>query len=180
MIQAAQARLCGGLWFCCRSGVPSSVGLSAASVAIFGAVNTVAAVAALDQLDVDAGRLRRSGGELDQLLRRDHLAVLQLQPLRFQNPEQLLDDPAPLVPADDVPCLRGIGDRVRGQQPPVQRLGIRGRVDLAHLDQPQPHAGRQAAVGFAAGAADRHLAMAQFQGDAAPVLARMAWAVAES
>ena len=43
MIHAAQARLSGGLRFCCRSVLPSSVGFSAESVAISGAVNTFAA-----------------------------------------------------------------------------------------------------------------------------------------
>jgi hypothetical protein len=89
------------------------------------------------------GKFGRHCGELDQAFRRGELAVLQLQPLRFHHPEQLLDDPAKLVPTDNLPGGGCIGDLVRGQQPPVQRLHVRRRINLPCLDQPQPHAGRQ-------------------------------------
>ena len=75
----------------------------------------IGAVAALGQLDIHAGRFRRHRGELHQPLCRGELAVLQLQSLRFHHPEQLLDDPATLVPSDHFPCSRGVSDCMRGQ-----------------------------------------------------------------
>ena len=84
--------------------------------------HVIGAVATLGQLDVDAGRFRRHRGELHQPVCRGDLAVLQLQSLRFHHPEQLLDDPATLVPSDNFPCRRRVSDRMRGQQPPMQRF----------------------------------------------------------
>jgi transposase len=107
----------------------------------------VGAVATLRQLDVDAGRFGRRGGELHQPLRRGDLAVLQLQPLRLDHPEQLLDNPAKLVPADNLPGSCRVCDCVGGQQPPVQRLHTLRRIDLPHLDQAQPHAASHIRVG---------------------------------
>ena len=55
-------------------------------------------VALLGQLDIDTGRLHRRRRKLHQTFRAGELAVFQLQPLGFQHPEQLLDDPAKPVP----------------------------------------------------------------------------------
>ena len=61
------------------------------------------AVALLGQLNIDAGRLHGYRRKLHQPFRRGHLAVFQLQPLGFHHSEQLLNDPAKLVPADNLP-----------------------------------------------------------------------------
>ena len=97
----------------------------------------IGAVAALGQLDVHAGRFRRHRGELHQPFRRGELAVFQLQSLRFHHPEQLLDDPATLIPSDNFLCCRGVSDRMRDQQPPMQRFHPLRWIDLPHVDQPQ-------------------------------------------
>ena len=66
------------------------------------------------------------------------------QALLLQGAEELLDDPALLVPGDDAPGDGRVGDRVGGQQPPEDRLGALGRIDLGHLDQDAAPALRQA------------------------------------
>jgi hypothetical protein len=77
------------------------------------------AIAFLYQLNINAGGFYRRCGELHQSVGGRQLAVLQLQPLGFCHPEQLLDDPASLLPADNLPSLFSIRDIMCGQQTPV-------------------------------------------------------------
>jgi len=121
------------------------------------------AVAFLGELNIDARCFGRNGGELDEAFGGAELTVFQLQSLRFHHSEQLLDCPARLVPTDDPPRLGRIGDVVRGQQPPMQRLRPLRRADFVHLDQPQLHCFGQAAVQLVAWSADLDLAESKFQ-----------------
>ena len=69
-----------------------------------GARKLMFAIALLRQLDIDASRLHRRRCQLLQAFRRGNLTIFQLQSLGFQHPVQLLDNPATLVPAYDLPC----------------------------------------------------------------------------
>src|SRR5881392_861485 len=76
-------------------------------------------VARLQELDGDRRRLGGDGGELDEAVGGFELAVFDFESLDFQHAEQLLDAPACLVPIDDAPRRAGVGERVRGEQTPV-------------------------------------------------------------
>jgi hypothetical protein len=155
--------------------LPSSVGQSTSSVSVSGSLNTLDAGnwslpsrSCTNCMSMHAapglrrGMLGRGGGKLDQAVGGRDLAVLQLQALRFHHPEQLLDNPAILVPPNHLPGLRRIGDLMRGHQPPMQWLDIRRRTDLAHVEQPQPHGFSQRTVLFIARTTDLHRAVSQF------------------
>src|SRR5260370_40951914 len=80
------------------------------------------AIARLQELERND---RRLGGDRDQLeepVGGGDLAVFELEALRLEDAEELLDQPAPLVPFDDAPGLFCIRHWVSGEKPPVQRL----------------------------------------------------------
>ena len=64
----------------------------------------------------------------------------------LEDPEELLDDPALLVPFDDAPGVVCSGDAMRGEKAPVQRLDAGTGIDLADVDDGQMQAFRQMAV----------------------------------
>ena len=77
------------------------------------------AIARLQELDGDD---RCLGGDRDQLeepLGGADLAVFEPEALRLEDAEELLDQPAPLVPFDDAPGLFYIRHRMSGEKPPV-------------------------------------------------------------
>src|ERR1700687_680424 len=81
---------------------------------------------------------RRLGGDRDQLkepVGGGDLAVFELEALRLEDAEELLDQPAPLVPFDNAPGLFCIRHWVSGEKPPVQRLCAGLRIGLTHIDQ---------------------------------------------
>src|SRR6185295_14117088 len=59
-------------------------------------------VACLQQLEGEHGGLGRDGGELEEPLGDLDLTVFELEALTLQEPPELLDDPAHLVPIDDL------------------------------------------------------------------------------
>ena len=140
MIHEAQARLssgCGLLW----SFGPALVLLGECSEEFdlfliedvagrFGA----AFVARLNELQDRGGRLGGNGGELEKSVGGFEPAVFELQPLGFDETEQLFDDPAFLVPGDDLPSGSDTAHFMGRQQVPVQRLDARRRVDFNDLD----------------------------------------------
>ena len=61
-----------------------------------------APVMGLHQLEGERGGLGGNRRELQQPLGAGNLAVFELQSLRLQNAKELLNDPAQLVPSDDL------------------------------------------------------------------------------
>src|SRR5215218_3917842 len=103
---------------------------------------TGAAVAGVDELldgDGDEGRHGElaPGGVLADAHR------LDVEALGLEGAEQLLDRPAAAVQVGDREGLGRIRDRERGEEPPVHALARR-RVDLAHVDEVEDDALRQA------------------------------------
>src|SRR5215207_313323 len=104
---------------------------------------TGAAVAGVDELlDGDGGDERRHGelapgGVLADAHR------LDVEALGLEGAEQLLDRPAAAVQVGDREGLGRIRDRERGEEPPVHALARR-RIDLAHVDEVEDDALRQA------------------------------------
>src|SRR5438093_9815729 len=92
-------------------------------------------IARLQELDGDDRRLGRDGDELEQAVGGGDLAVFELEPLRLEHAEELLDQPAPLVPFDDTPGVWRARRRMGGEEAPVQRLASGWRMRLAHLDE---------------------------------------------
>src|SRR6185436_18812901 len=122
-----------------------------------------ASVASLQELEGDD---RRLGGDRDQLeepLGGSELAVFKPEALGFEDAEELLDQPALLVPFDDAPGLFCIRRRMGGEKPPVQRLGTGFRISLTHIDQGQWQAFWQMAQELALRPGQVHRAEAQFE-----------------
>ena len=97
------------------------------------------AVPRLDQLQGDDGGLGRDRGEFEQPVRAFDPAILDLQPLGLEDPEELLDRPASLVPINDFPGGSGAVDLVGGQQMPMQGFDAGRRIELGDLDHAQRH-----------------------------------------
>ena len=89
-----------------------------------------APVTSLHQLEDEGGGFGGNRRELQQPLGAGNLTVFELQPLLLRNAKELLDDPAQLVPGDDLPSRVYARDVMGGEPPPVQRLdaGRGGRV----------------------------------------------------
>src|SRR5262245_9508177 len=77
-----------------------------------GCGKTLAAVAGLDALNDDSCRLGGDGDKLHEPVGGFQLTVLDTQALGFHGSEELLDDPALLVPGDDLPGVLDAGERV--------------------------------------------------------------------
>src|SRR6266480_2477043 len=95
----------------------------------------VTAITRLQELDGDDRRLGGDRDQLEQPLGGADLAVFKPEALRLEDAEELLDQPAPLVPFDDAPGLFCIRHRMSGEKPPVQRLCAGLGIDLPHIDQ---------------------------------------------
>src|SRR6185437_4348303 len=80
----------------------------------------IMAIACLHELEGDDCRLGCNRDQLEKPLGSLKLAVLEPEALRFEDAEELLDQPPPLVPFDDAPCFFCRRHRVRREQPPVQ------------------------------------------------------------
>ncbi len=63
----------------------------------------VLSVTSLHELKGQNGRLGGDGNKLEQAVGRFDLAVLDLQPLFFEDPEELFDGPSAPIPVDDLP-----------------------------------------------------------------------------
>src|ERR1019366_10640733 len=93
-----------------------------------------AAIAGLQELE---GEDHRLGGDRDQLeepVGGSDLAVFELEALGLEDAEELLDQPAPLVPFDDAPGLFCSCHQMSGEKPPVQWLGAVIRIRFTHID----------------------------------------------
>ena len=77
------------------------------------------AITCLQELDGDDRRLCRNRDELEEAVGGSDLAVFEPEALGLEDAEELLDQPAPLVPFDDAPGLFCIRYWVRGEKPPV-------------------------------------------------------------
>ena len=74
-----------------------------------------------------------SGGdrhEFDQAFSAVELTILDAQTLALQRAKELFDDPALLVPGDDPPGVGGGGDRMSGQEQPMNGLSALRGVQL--------------------------------------------------
>src|SRR3979409_2288746 len=86
------------------------------------------AIARLQELDGDD---RRLGGDRDQLeepVGGGDLAVFELEALRLEDAEELLDQPASLVPFDDAPGVFRIRHAVCGEKAPMQWFDTGRRI----------------------------------------------------
>src|ERR1019366_8676531 len=122
-----------------------------------------AAIAGLQELEGDD---RRLGGDRDQLeepVGGSDLAVFELEALGLEDTEELLDQPALLVPFDDAPSLLLISHRVGGEKPPVQRFCAGLRISFTHIDHGQRQAFRQMAQELALRPGQVHRTEAQFE-----------------
>src|SRR5690242_17734510 len=93
-----------------------------------------AAVPRLQELDGDDGSLGGDGDQFEEPVSRADLTVFELEALCLKDAEELLDDPALFVPFDDAPSVLCIGDPMRGEKPPMQRLDPGFGVDLAYIN----------------------------------------------
>ena len=96
-----------------------------------------AAVTGLDELQGYDGGLGGDCGELEQSIGGFQAAVFELKAFGLDEPEELLDCPAFLVPSNDPLGRGGVGDLVGRQKAPMQRLGVGWRKILDDLDQGQ-------------------------------------------
>ena len=122
-----------------------------------------AAIPRLQELDGNDGGFGSDRDELEEPIGGGDLAVFEPEALGLENPEELLDQPALLVPINDTPSLFCIRHRMGGKKSPVQRLGADFRINLPHIDQGQRQAFWQMAqeLGFRPGQV--HRAEAQFE-----------------
>src|SRR5271168_5655949 len=79
------------------------------------------ALASLHELEDYGRRPGGDGCELQKLVGAGQLTVLDAQAVQLHQAKQLLDRPAQLVPVDDPPGGRRIGDGVRGEEAPIHR-----------------------------------------------------------
>ena len=120
-------------------------------------------VARLQELDGDDRSLGGDRDQLEQPVGGGDLAVFQLQTLGLEDAEELLDQPAPLVPFDDAPGLLCRGHGVCGEKPPVQRLGAGLRIGFTDIDQVQRQTFRQMTQELGLRPGQFHRAEAQFK-----------------
>src|SRR5215217_4176965 len=86
-----------------------------------------ATIAGLNELNDDTCCFSGDRHELDQGLGAFDLTVLDSQALVLERAKELFDDPALLVPGDDPPSIGRIGDRMSGQEQPMNGLSpVRG------------------------------------------------------
>src|SRR6266702_4750728 len=100
----------------------------------------LATIAGLNELDDDGCRFGGDGHQLHKPIGGFKLAVLDLQALGFHRTEELLDDPALLVPGDDLPGIGDAADWMGGQQEPMDGLCALGRMLLDDLHEVERHA----------------------------------------
>jgi len=122
-----------------------------------------AAIPRLQELDGNDGGFGSDGDELEEPVGGGDLAVFEPEALGLEDAEELLDQPALLVPIDDTPGLFCIRHGVGGEKPPVQRLGACLRIDLTHVDQVQRQAFWQMAQELALWPGQTNRAEAQFE-----------------
>src|ERR1700761_4306764 len=84
----------------------------------------LASIAGLQELDGDDRCLGSDGNQFEEPVGGADLAILEPEALRLEDAEELLDDPALLVPRDDAPTVICTGDVVRGDKTPMQRLDV--------------------------------------------------------
>src|SRR6266567_4248888 len=123
----------------------------------------VAAVAGLHELDDDGSGAGGNGGQLAEAIGGCQLAVFDAQSLELQGAEELLDDPALPVPADDPPGIGEGLDVMGGQQDPMDGLSLFWRMRLDDLDDIDGNAGRQAFFDGVLGPLELHRAEAERQ-----------------
>src|SRR6266446_7591922 len=95
----------------------------------------LATIAGLNKLNDDGCRFGSDGHQLHKPIGGFKLTVLDLQALSFHGTEELLDDPALLVPGDDLPGVGDAADWMGGEQEPMDGLCAFGRMLLDDLDE---------------------------------------------
>src|SRR4029077_20975647 len=76
------------------------------------------------------------------------LTVFELEALCLEDAEELLNDPALLVPFDNAPSVFYTGKTMRCEKPPMQRFDIGASIDLAHVHDGEGQTFRQMAQQF--------------------------------
>src|SRR5207302_1300050 len=99
----------------------------------------LAAVAGLNKLNDGAGGFSGDRHKLDEAFGGFQLTVLDAQTLALHRPEELLDDPAQLVPGDDFPSVGDTFNRMRGQEPPMDGRGAFRGMPLDDFDEVDFH-----------------------------------------
>ena len=79
------------------------------------------AITRLQELDCNDGGFGSDGDQLEEPVGGGDLTVFEPEALGLEDAEELLDQPALLVPINDTPGLFCIRHRVGGEKPPVQR-----------------------------------------------------------
>src|SRR5258707_6260047 len=95
----------------------------------------IVTIAGLNELNDDSCGFGCDGHQPYQPLGGFKLAVLDLQSLVFHRAEELLNDPAPLVPGDDLPGRRNAVDLMGRQQEPMDGFCAFGRMRLDDLHE---------------------------------------------
>src|SRR5215470_14360214 len=95
----------------------------------------IVAIAGLNELNDDGCSFGGNGYQLHQPIGGFKLAILDLQALGFHRAKELLDDPAPLVPGDDLPGVSDTGDLMGRQQEPMDGLCAFGWMQLDDLHE---------------------------------------------
>src|SRR5215217_5757083 len=135
---------------------------------------TRAAVPGIDELAGTNGARQPDGGEIEQALGVDDLAVFEREPVALEGAEGLFDTPAQPIELHNFVSLLGILDGVRGEETPEKGGLARRRIDLARLDQVQlDHCGKAGHKAILR-AGDGDLSAAQRDGGGASLVARSA------
>src|SRR6476620_4236293 len=100
------------------------------------------AVASLDELHYGDSGYGGGGDELDHGLRIANGGRLDIEACRLQRVEELFNRPAHPIEINDPARLAKVCDRMRRQEPPVDRLAVLGRRRLADIDHGQGDRGR--------------------------------------
>src|SRR5215813_5206139 len=103
----------------------------------------LAAVTCLQELDGDDGGLGGDGNQFEEPVGGTDFTVFELEALRLKDAEELLNDPALLVPFDNAPGVLCTGKKMRCEKPPMQRFDTGAGIDLAHVNDGQGQTFRQ-------------------------------------
>jgi hypothetical protein len=130
----------------------------------YGVASFAAGVDALHDLD---GGDEGGGGEVFEGVAIGEQALFDVEALRLEGAEDLLDDPAAAIEFDHEEGLLEGGDLVCGVEAPVHGGLAGGRVGLAYVDEAQGELGGIGRIGAGPGLAQGDLAEADLQGDLA-------------
>src|SRR5216683_1047237 len=99
-------------------------------------------VASFNELHYSDGGYGSGGDELDHDLRIANVGRLDIEACSLERVEELFNRPAHPIEINDPARLAKVCDRMRRQEPPVDRFAILGRRRLADIDHGQGDRGR--------------------------------------